>query len=83
MIISNSSQTIAEHILTVLNRGVTFLNGTGAYTGEHKEVIFSIITLPELAKIKEVVFDIDPNAFKVVNDTLEVLGYRHGSRRVY
>ena len=83
MIISDSSQAIAEHILTRLNRGVTFLNGTGAYTGEHKEVIFSIITLTELAKMKEVVFDIDPNAFMVVNDTLEVLGNRHGARRVY
>jgi uncharacterized membrane-anchored protein YitT (DUF2179 family) len=83
MIISDSSQAIAEHILTGLNRGVTFLNGTGAYTGEHKEVIFTIITLTELAKMKEMVFDIDPNAFMVVNDTLEVFGYRHGTRRVY
>lgn len=83
MIISDSSRTIAEHILTGLGRGVTFLNGTGAYTGEHKEVIFSIITLTELAKMKEMVFDIDPNAFMVVNDTLEVFGKRHGTRRVY
>ncbi len=83
MIISDFSQAIAEHIMAELNRGVTFLNGTGAYTGQHKEVIFSIITLTELAKMKEMVFDIDPNAFMVVNDTLEVLGKRHGTRRVY
>jgi uncharacterized membrane-anchored protein YitT (DUF2179 family) len=83
MIVSDSSRAIAEHIMTELNRGVTFLNGTGAYTGEHKEVIFSIITLTELAKMKEMVFDIDPNAFMVVNDTLEVFGKRHGTRKVY
>jgi uncharacterized membrane-anchored protein YitT (DUF2179 family) len=83
MIISDASELIAEHILTELGRGVTFLKGTGAYTGEHKEVIFSIITLTELAKMKELVFDIDPEAFMVVNDTLEVLGKRHGARRVY
>lgn len=83
MIVSDSSQAIAEHILTQLNRGVTFLNGTGAYTGEHKEVIFTIITLTELAKMKEMVFDIDPNAFMVVNDTLEVFGKRHGTRKIY
>jgi uncharacterized membrane-anchored protein YitT (DUF2179 family) len=83
MIISNSADLIAEHILTELGRGVTFLKGTGAYTGELKEVIFSIITLTELAKMKELVFDIDPDAFMVVNDTLEVLGKRHGARRVY
>lgn len=83
MIISDASPTIAEHILTQLDRGVTLLKGTGGYTGEHKEVIFSIITLTELAKMKELVFDLDPNAFMVVNDTLEVLGRRHGTRRVY
>jgi uncharacterized membrane-anchored protein YitT (DUF2179 family) len=32
----------------------------------------------ELSRMKELVFDIDPNAFVVVNDTLEVLGKRHG-----
>jgi uncharacterized membrane-anchored protein YitT (DUF2179 family) len=83
MIISDASQVIAEHILAELNRGVTFLKGTGAYTGEHKEVIFTIITLTELAKMKEMVFDLDPNAFMVVNDTLEVFGKRHGTRKVY
>jgi uncharacterized membrane-anchored protein YitT (DUF2179 family) len=83
LIVSDFSQAIADHILTELNRGVTFLNGTGAYTREHKEVILSIITLTELAKMKELVFDIDPNAFMVVNDTLEVFGKRHGARRVY
>jgi uncharacterized membrane-anchored protein YitT (DUF2179 family) len=83
LIVSDFSQAIAEQILTGLNRGVTFLNGTGAYTGKRKQVIFSIITLTELAKMKEMVFDIDPNAFMVVNDTLEVFGNRHGSRRVY
>jgi len=59
------------------------LNGTGAYTGDHKEVIFSIITLTERAKMKEMVFDIDSNAFMVVNDTLEVFGRRHGTWKVY
>jgi uncharacterized membrane-anchored protein YitT (DUF2179 family) len=62
---------------------VTFLHGTGGYTGDRKEVILSIITLTELARMKEMIFDIDPHAFVVINDTLEVLGKRHGTRRVY
>ena len=62
---------------------MTFLDGTGAYSRLPKKVIFSIITMTELSKMRELVFDIDPEAFMVVNDTLEVLGYRHGSRRDY
>ena len=83
LIISDHPELIAEQIMSRLNRGVTFLHGSGGYTGEHKEVIFSVITLTELARMKEMVFDVDPHAFVVINDTLEVLGKRHGTRRAY
>lgn len=79
MVISDCADAVAEQILNRLHRGVTFLEGSGAYTGSSKRVIFSIITLTELSKMKELVFDIDPHAFMVVNDTLEVIGKRHGS----
>jgi len=83
LIISDHPERIAEQIMSRLNRGVTFLHGSGGYTGEHTEVILSIITLTELARMKEMIFDVDPHAFVVINDTLEVLGKRHGTRRVY
>ncbi len=82
-VISNCHREIAEQIMTKLTRGVTYLEGWGGYSGDEKKVILSIITLTELSKLKQMVFDIDPAAFVVVNDTLEVLGYRHGSPRVY
>jgi hypothetical protein len=66
-------------LLNWLHRGATLLEGTGAYTGSSKKIIFRIITLTELSKMKELVFDIAPHAFMVVNDTLEVIGRRHGS----
>jgi uncharacterized membrane-anchored protein YitT (DUF2179 family) len=46
-------------------------------------VIFTITTLTELPKLKNVIFSIDPKAFVVVNNTLEVIGRRHGTRKVY
>jgi uncharacterized membrane-anchored protein YitT (DUF2179 family) len=79
LVITDCADAIAAQILNRLHRGATFIEGTGAYTGSSKKVIFSIITLTELPKMKELVFDIDPNAFMVVNDTLEVIGKRHGS----
>ncbi len=83
LIISDHAEEIAQEILSRLNRGVTFLRGQGAYTGKDKRVILSIVTLVELSRIKEMIFSRDPDAFVVINDTLEVLGYRHGKRRVY
>jgi uncharacterized membrane-anchored protein YitT (DUF2179 family) len=82
-IISDCHQEIASLILSGLHRGVTYLEGSGGYSGRGKRVIFSIITLSELSKLKQIVSDIDPDAFVVVNDTLEVLGHRHGELRIY
>lgn len=79
VIITDCPDAIAAQILNSLHRGATFLEAMGAYTGSSKKVIFSIITLTELSKMKELVFGIDPHAFMVVNDTLEVIGKRHGS----
>jgi uncharacterized membrane-anchored protein YitT (DUF2179 family) len=82
MIICDKPDKIAKEILVREHRGVTFFNGKGAYTGRNKKVIFTILNLTELPKMKELVFNIDPNAFMVINDTLEVLGKRHGKLKI-
>jgi len=83
MIISDKYKEITEEIFRQVKRGATFLQAHGAYTGIPKEVIFTITTLTELPKLKNVIFSIDPKAFVVVNSTLEVIGTRHGTRKVY
>ncbi len=83
MIISDNAQEIADTILARQGRGVTFLKGEGAFTKKEKKIIFTITSLTELPKMKELILSLDPDAFVVVNDTLEVLGKRHGKGRVY
>ena len=83
LIISEKSQEIAKEIFKRVNRGMTFFKGRGAYTGVERDIIFTITTLTELPELKEVIFAIDPSAFVVVNDTLEVFGKQHGTRKVY
>lgn len=83
LIVSRHSEQIAHDILFRVNRGVTYLKGTGGYTGDSLDVIFTVTTLTELPRMKDIVFNMDPDAFMVVNDTLEVFGKRHGTRRIY
>ena len=64
------------------HRGVTFLNGSGAYTGKEKKVIFCVISMSELSRMKELVFSHDPGAFMVVNDSLDVVGSNLGHPRI-
>jgi len=83
MIVSDYHDEIAQAITNELGRGATFLKGSGAYTGRDKKVVFSVITLTELSRMKELVGRIDPDAFVVVNDTLDVLGANMGRRKEY
>ena len=83
IVISDKYKEIAEEIFKKVNRGATFLKAQGAYAGSPREVILTITTLTELPKLKNVIFSIDPEAFVVVNSTLEVIGKRHGTRKVY
>jgi uncharacterized membrane-anchored protein YitT (DUF2179 family) len=82
-IISDSSRKIADEILREMNRGVTFFKGEGAYTGTSKEIVYTAITMKELARLKDLIFSIDKEAFVVINDTKEVLGKGHEVRKVY
>lgn len=73
-IISDKSEIIAERIMNEINRGVTYLEGYGGFTGERKAVINSIVNNFENAKLKEIISEEDPSAFVVITDAIEVAG---------
>ncbi len=82
MIITDSEQQVADAILKTLDRGVTYLEGEGAYTGNKKRVIYCIVALKQLAKLKQIVNEIDSSAFMAVSDTAEVLGHGFENRGI-
>ena len=63
-----------DHILKKLNRGVTFLEGEGAYLGRRQRVIYCVVLLSQLARVKHYVRTVDPNAFLTVAEVSEVSG---------
>ncbi|MBW1973846.1 MAG: YitT family protein [Deltaproteobacteria bacterium] len=73
-IISDKSDEISKMILKDMNRGVTFIEGKGGYTGEEKKIIFTATTLIELSRLKERVLSIDPAAFIIINDSMAIIG---------
>ncbi len=74
IIISNHHHEIAEAIIKVVGRGVTYLHGEGAFTHQHREVIFVIVKLTQLAKIRSICREIDPDAFMIIHDVNDVYG---------
>lgn len=74
LIVSNQAGHIAEVILAEIGRGVTFLKGEGAFTHQDKDVIFVVVNLTQIAKVKAITALIDPAAFMIVQDANEVMG---------
>ncbi|KAA0546983.1 YitT family protein [Bacillus sp. BGMRC 2118] len=82
-IISDVATELGDAINHRLGRGVTYLNGEGAYSGEDKKVIFCIITRLEESKLNTIVDEIDPNAFLAIADIAEVRGGRFKKRAIH
>lgn len=82
-IISEQHKEIGDAILARLGRGVTYLTGEGAYTGDDKKVIFCVITRLEEAKLKSIVEELDESAFLAVGNIAEVRGGRFKKRNIH
>jgi uncharacterized membrane-anchored protein YitT (DUF2179 family) len=74
MIITDQSEKVRSVILDVLERGVTILSGTGGFTGKDRPVLYTVVTRAEVNQLKQLVKEIDPNAFIVVGIAHEALG---------
>lgn len=73
-IISDKHELVAKHILEDLDRGLTGLKAKGMYSGEDKCMLYCVVSQKELVELKEMVAEIDPEAFVIVTDAREVLG---------
>lgn len=74
LIISKEHEAIVKAIDQKLERGATYLHGAGSYTKQDMEVILTVVRKGQLAELKEVVMNVDPNAFVIVQEAHQVLG---------
>ena len=74
LIISPHHQKIAQEIGLQLRRGATYLHSQGSYSGREQEVILTAVKKQQLAELKQLVVEIDPNAFIIVQEAHQVLG---------
>jgi uncharacterized membrane-anchored protein YitT (DUF2179 family) len=79
-IISPKWETITQEINEKIQRGVTIMRGQGGHTSQEHRILYTVITFRELTRLKQLISAVDPNAFVVVTDTLEVMGQRIGNQ---
>ena len=78
-IISDEPDKIAKQFMEDLDMGVTYLEGTGAYTDKKKKIIMCVVKKRIAPKVEEVVKSVDTNAFMIVTSASEIFGQGYKS----
>lgn len=73
-IITDKKDGVTREVLERMNRGLTGWDATGMYSGTGKAVLFCVVGKKEIVDLKEIVANVDQQAFIVVSDAREVLG---------
>lgn len=73
-IVSDRYKEISDAIMTQMDRGVTGLDAVGMYSGDEKCMLYCVVSKKEIVVLKEIILNIDNNAFVIVTDAREVVG---------
>lgn len=74
LIVTAAPQTVIDKVLYEMERGMTILPGRGAYTNADRPVLYCVISRSEVAQLKAIVHEADPQAFMVIGSAHEALG---------
>ena len=75
MIVTEKPDEVRDAIFQKLNRGVTFLKAEGGYSRKEKDVIYVCIHRRQVMMLRRILKGIDPEAFMVLHDAYDVMGY--------
>lgn len=73
-IISKNPDKIAQQVNEIMDRGVTVYSGHGYYSKEKKDILYIVISSPEVVRLKKIVKVADPDAFVAIHDVRDVFG---------
>lgn len=83
-VISDHAQTIAEAVTHDLPKGgATLLQGRGAYAGQARQVVMTVVNNVQQKKLEELIFTCDPDAFVIFENTFNVIGKGFSRRKIY
>ncbi|PIF02032.1 MAG: membrane protein [Draconibacterium sp.] len=74
LIVSDKYEEIKAKLVNDLERGGTFIEGEGMFTGSKKRIIYTVVSRREVSILEEFISNLDPSAFITVMDAREILG---------
>lgn len=74
IIISDYGDQVRDFIFETLDRGVTFLNGSGGYSDKEKKIVICVIRPRQIVELRSSIKNVAPDAFIIITDSREVFG---------
>ena len=74
MIITTKENEICKAISEEFGKGITIMNATGYYSQEAKSVIYVVVNRFQIARLKNIINEIDPFAFITITEISDVVG---------
>lgn len=74
VIISEKPELVREYIIKNLHRGATIHIASGAFTGEEKHVITTVVSRRQAIALRNYLREIDPQSFITITNTSEIIG---------
>lgn len=73
-VVCNKQQEICDYIVHELCRSATFCEAKGAFTGQHRFIIFTVLTPHEAVRLRNYIKRVDSSAFILISNTSEIIG---------
>ena len=73
-VVTSNATCICDFIQNDLQRGTTIVNATGAFTGDDKYIILTVLSPSQAVKLRNFIKEQDPKAFLLVSNTSEIIG---------
>lgn len=73
-VVTSNATRICDFIQNDLQRGATIVNATGAFTGDDKYIILTVLSPSQAVKLRNFIKEHDPKAFLLVSNTSEIIG---------
>ena len=73
-VVTSNATCICDFIQNDLQRGTTIVNATGAFTGDDKYIILTVLSPSQAVKLRNFIKEHDPKAFLLISNTSEIIG---------
>lgn len=73
-VVTSNATCICDFIQNDLQRRATIVNATGAFTGDDKYIILTVLSPSQAVKLRNFIKEQDPKAFLLVSNTSEIIG---------